>query len=90
MTKEEFTKIYVEELEKAIQAYPEEYGYLPYKSAKATVDKMVNAMLDGSYNKDGRALKAVCKRLGVEHTYKGLAAIINEMQTTPQNIAAKE
>jgi hypothetical protein len=38
-----------------------------------TANKMRSAFLAGSYNKDGRAIRATCRELGIKYTYKAIA-----------------
>ena len=38
--------------------------------------KLSNRAKGGSFNKDGRAIKNVCKKLNIPFTYKGIAEYI--------------
>ena len=78
---EEFRKVYTEELGKAVAAYPDEYLWayegaqipgFPTRTVAEVAEKMMGAIRDKSYNKDGRALKATFKRLGIKDTYTAL------------------
>lgn len=69
-----FMVTYREELYKAVEQYPGEYAFTR-AHAPDVADRMQAAFARGSYNKDGRAIKATCKRLGIIHTY----AAINEV-----------
>ena len=74
-----FAEIYAEELEKAVAANPEEYRFpkMATRESRASfVPVFVAGLATGSSNKDGRAVKATCKRLGIPHTYKAIAAYI--------------
>jgi len=66
-----FIKIYTEELEQAVIKYPAEYTW-PVANVPSVVEKMANAFKEGTYNKDGRAVKATCKRLGIKYTYAAI------------------
>lgn len=94
-----FATMYREELTKAVEAYPDEYPWakaptvihgnlgtttLPRQTVEQVADKMLDAMMRGTYNKDSRAIKAVCKRLGIPHTYKALAPYISDMKRDEQ------
>lgn len=66
-----WTAEYGRQLTKALAEHPQEYVYgldlLP-----TVVDRMRIAFERGSYNKDGRAIKATCKVFGVKYTYAGI------------------
>lgn len=68
---ESFMTVYGEELEKAVAKYPDEYRY-PVSECPTVAKKMRAGFEQGSYNKDGRAIKATCKRLGIAFTYTGI------------------
>lgn len=77
--------MYRDALAEAVKAYPDEYPWARDNGdgPRFTVDdvaaRMLAAMRAGTYNKDSRAIKAVCKRLGIAHTYKALAPFIADM-----------
>lgn len=66
-----FFSEYEQQLKIAIQKYPEEYawGFLKPEDTHKVADLMKAAFIKQSYNKDGRAVRAVCKVLGIRHTY---------------------
>lgn len=66
-----FAAEYHRQLEKAITEHPTEYVY-GLDMVPTVVDRMIIAFERGSYNKDGRAIKATCKVLGVKYTYTGI------------------
>ena len=66
-----FLTIYLEELEKAVKNYPQEYLY-GIQQVPSVYERMKSAFIKGSYNKDSRAIKATCKRLGIKHTYEAI------------------
>jgi hypothetical protein len=39
---------------------------------EALAEKMVNGLMDGSANKDGKGIKSVCKTLDIPYTYKAI------------------
>lgn len=71
-----FRAAYVEELTRAVADYPDEYPWAQSGrlDVQTVADRMFEAMSRGSYNKDSRAFKATCKRLGIAYTYAGIAA----------------
>lgn len=73
--------IYREELANAVRDYPNEYAW-PIDQVPVVADRMVDAMKRGSYNKDGRAFKATCRRLGIKHTYTAINAAIADAEQT--------
>lgn len=69
--KEIFFDVYMVELSAAIEKYPNEYAYSKAQVPEV-VERMKMAFDKGSYNKDSRAIKRVCKILGIKHTYKAI------------------
>lgn len=67
-----FFDIYREELHKAMAAHPEEY--MLSVPADTVADRMIEAFKNRSYNHEGRAIKATCKRLGIKHTRSAINA----------------
>jgi len=73
-----FLAAYTEELERAMREHPEDYGTTqrdntPEARAKFAAH-FVPGLASGKSSKDGRAVKATCRRLGIAHTYKAIAA----------------
>lgn len=66
---------YEKQLAAVVLAYPDEYCY-PVSAVPAVALKMRAAIERGSYNKDGRAIKATCKALGVKYTYAGIKSYL--------------
>lgn len=66
-----FENIYLTELQNAIKNYPEEYRF-KLEESFGVAERMIAAIYKGSYNKDGRAIKATCKKLGIPYTYKAI------------------
>ena len=73
----DFQTMYLEELRNAREKYPEEYSW-PREKLPEIAEHMFDAMRRGKYSKDSRALKAVCKRLGIKHTYSALEIVISK------------
>lgn len=72
---ETFMEIYEECLRAAITSHPEEYRY-GLDSVPEIVQKMRVAIFNQAYNKDSRAFRATCKKLGIKHTYSAIAHYI--------------
>ncbi len=66
-----FISEYERQLQTAIVKYPVEYGY-PVTEVPTVVGKMKTAFIRKSYNKDGRAIKATCKVMGIGYTYRDI------------------
>lgn len=77
MTGEEFRAMYTEELTRAVAQHPDEYSWPP-ENVPIVVEQMLDAMRRGSYSKESYAIKAMCKRLGIKHTYTALRPVIVE------------
>jgi hypothetical protein len=67
-----FVAIYREELRKVVTEYPKEYFY-DVADVDKVADRMALAFRRGSFNYDGRAIKAACHRVGIRH---GQAAML--------------
>lgn len=67
-----FIEAYEAELDAAYRANPDDYVC----AFHVTYGRMAIAILRGSYNKDSATFKAVCKKLGIKHTYKAINAYI--------------
>ena len=70
-----FKSIYREELENAVRNFPQEYAF-GLSEVNDVAHRMRLAFDRGSYNKDSRAIKATCKRLGIKHTYTAINAYL--------------
>lgn len=66
-----FLSTYRKHLKQTRSEYPTEYAW-PESMFEDVYSRMAEALEKGTYNKDGRALKATCKELGVKHTYKAI------------------
>jgi hypothetical protein len=73
MTKQEFVDLYTNRLEQAVTEHPEDYGF-PISKAPVIAFKMLKALERNSYNKESRALKMICKEMGVAYTYSAINA----------------
>jgi hypothetical protein len=67
----EFSFTYYKELRNAITNYPEEYMY-GLEKLDDVCSRMLEAIRNKSFNKDSRAIKAVCKQLNIKHTYTAI------------------
>lgn len=76
---DKFMEEYAWQLDLAVRNFPEEYRY-PIGMVPTVVARMRVGFTLGSFNKDSRAIKATCKKLGIPFTYKGIKAYI--AQTT--------
>jgi len=74
---EQFMSEYEKQLSIAVKKYPLEYGFKP-EVIPSVVEKMKKAFLKGSYNKEGRALKATCKALSIPYTYIAINQFISK------------
>jgi hypothetical protein len=68
---DKFITIYQAKLTEVIKKYPLEYCY-PVSEVPTVVGKMKKAFIAKSYNKDGRAIQATCKALGIKYTYRDI------------------
>ncbi len=66
-----FMIVYKKQLKDAVVNYPQEYQF-PIESVPDVVEKMGEGFNRGTYNKDGRAIKATCKELGIKYTYTAI------------------
>ena len=71
-----FSIEYLRQLDRARAEYPTEYQWPPSVDAADVRDKMMRAIVNKSFNKDGRAIQATCKALGIPYTYKGMYAYL--------------
>ena len=76
-----FCELYATNLEHAVREHPEEYAY-PVETVPVVVSRMRAAFLRGSYNKDGRAIKATCKQLGIPYTYTAINTFLKSYSQT--------
>jgi hypothetical protein len=71
-----FLDCYRENLKIALELFPEEYHW-SFKDFDSVILKMNAAIERGSFNKDSRAIKATCKQLKINHTYKAIKEFIS-------------
>lgn len=69
-----FMAAYRPALVEAITNYPQEYCF-PVSESDRVANRMQDALVRGSYNKDGRAIKSACKSLGIKRTYTGITRL---------------
>jgi hypothetical protein len=72
-----FLAVYGEQLGLARVSNPQDYPW-PASELPAVLARMAAALDRGSFNKDGRALRATCKYLGIKHTYGAINEFINK------------
>jgi hypothetical protein len=65
-----FKNRYLIELQNAITKYPTEY--IPIEKSFEVAERMIAAIYRKSFNKDGLAIKATCKALGIKSTYQAI------------------
>lgn len=68
-----FFSEYEVQLQKAVEKYPDEYGFI---DVKTVASRMRAAFIRQTYNKDGRAIVAVCRALGIKHTYDSINSFL--------------
>ena len=73
-----FLDTYYQELKRARREHPEEYRW-PESEIFEVSARMEAAILRGTFNKDSRAFRATCKRLGIKHTYKAINAFLGAL-----------
>lgn len=71
-----FMDVYLPALVDAVRNHPSEYAF-PESEAPIVAERMRAAFERGSYNHDGRAIKAACKALGIKHTRKSIEEFIS-------------
>ena len=71
--REKWDETYLEQLKLAIENYPDEYVYSA-DLVPVVYSRMTEAFSEGSFNKDGRAIKATCRHFRINHTYKAIKA----------------
>ena len=74
---EQFSKIYADALMECVASHPSEYAY-SMADVPRVAYKMTAAFASGNYNKDGRAVKLTCKKLGIAHTYTAINAFLQD------------
>lgn len=67
-----FADLYRAALAQATKDHPEDYVWGRTATVEGVAARMLAAVREGSFNKDGRAFKAVCKTLKIAHTYKAI------------------
>lgn len=80
MDKDNFNRFfdrYVIELDRCMREYPEDYGLqsqgpIGDELCARTANNMRAGFQRKTYNKDGRAIRATCKALGIGTTYKAI------------------
>ena len=83
---DKFIEAWSTAIEKVLQTHGSEYAFKADRIPHVT-EKMRHALYEGSYNHDGRAIKAACKQLGIKHTRTAMEAFFNALDPDP--LAAK-
>jgi len=73
---EVFTALYLKCLTEMVKAYPKDYNY-GHEEVPRVANRMNQAFLKGSFNKDSRAIKATCRELKLKHTYKEILGYLH-------------
>lgn len=66
-----FLSTYKEKLKENVLNNPTEYAW-PISELDAVFDRMKNAIIQGSFNKDSKAFRDTCKALKIKHTYRDI------------------
>jgi hypothetical protein len=66
-----FCTVYAKTLSDAVEHFPVEYAY-NVSDVPGVIAKMGRAFVAGSYNFNGRAIKAACRAVGITHTRKAM------------------
>lgn len=70
-----FTDVYTKHLTAQVTKNPSDYGYSVYY-VPTVVARMVPGLKNGGANKEGAAIRATCKELGIPYTYAGIKAYL--------------
>ena len=75
-----FLLTYRAEFLESVTLFPSAYALGSDEGPAAYVNRvyprMADAITRGSFSKDSRSFKNTCKRLGIPHTYKAIAAYL--------------
>lgn len=71
MSLDKFMVVYEEGLRYALANYPQEYAY-SLDMVPTVLERMREAMQNGSYHHVGRAFRYTTKKLGIPHTRKAI------------------
>jgi hypothetical protein len=74
---DKWIEIYRGKLVEAVAENPEQYVY-PVTEVSRVVARMRDSFERGSYNKEGRAIKATCKHFGIKHTYTAINQFLRQ------------
>ena len=76
---DEFRTVYIEELTKVFDCDPAKY-YFPRTEIPAVVDRMITAMINGKYDKRSAAIRGLCTRLNIRHTYGDIEKVVSTLR----------
>lgn len=68
---QQFYDVYKKNLLTCVKKYPDQYAYNE-EQVNIIADKMYEAFMKRSANKDGPAIKMTCKELKIGYTYKAI------------------
>ncbi len=71
-----FMTVYTMALQKAKADHPEDYHWTPSATVESVSAKMRAAFKDGTFNHDGRAIRATCRVLGIKTTRTAIRAFL--------------
>ncbi len=83
-----FTEEFDKQLRIAHEKHPEVYMF-PASRIPDVVDRMRAAFIRGSYNKDGAAIRATCKVLGIKYTYAAINLFIGDRKEQAKSMGLK-
>jgi len=70
-----FMVVYTEELRKRREEHPFDYGW-PMSELPAVLERVRRAIISGEFIKDEPTIRATCKRLRINNTYKAINTYI--------------
>lgn len=67
--------VYEDKLFQAVRTRPDQYTY-PVSEVPAVAARMREAMIRGTFNKDGLAMRWTCAHFGIRPTYKAISEFL--------------
>ncbi len=74
----EFIRHYEAGLRQAIVDKPQDYPWVGSLDISVVVDRMRQAIADGTYNHGGRGFLLACRSIGIKHTKTSIEAYLRE------------
>lgn len=87
MTHAQFVELYAKHLRKMYAEHPTEYLF-PENQIGIVSERMANAIRFQTYNNDGKAVKSMCKELGIRPLYKKIDSFYDEFVRSHRPTAA--